>query len=522
MRSKMMTRGSLVALSCALAVAACTSNEPIDTSSGQRTAANAPTACADIVSLSLTNTTIETAETIEAGALGPTGPAAAASANLPAFCRVTGSIAPTADSDIKFELWLPTEENWNGKFMQTGNGGAAGSIMVSSLPERLARGYAVTNTDTGHTGGGGDFSWAFDHPEKVTDYQYRAVHELTVVGKAITTARYGRAPDMSYWYGCSTGGRQGLKEVQMYPDDYDAVVAGAPANNWASLQLHSIFYSNNLGENGLPLNKLRLLNEGAVSTCDSDDGVADGVISRPSLCEFDPVQIQCADGDAGATCLTPDEVAAARRLYDGPRLSDGTQVMPGPGFGSETAWAANASPAFQIGTSFMRNVVLKDLDWDPAALNLDVHYPMFEEWDQGRTKAMVPDISAFTERGGKLLMYHGTTDGLIAHDNTVNYYESVVDTMGEGAVADSVRFFSVPGMGHCAGGPGVSQIDWLSEMEEWVETGEAPDVIIGAKPGAGASAPAEFTRPLCAWPKYAQYDGSGDPTQAASFSCVTP
>ena len=202
------------------------------------TASAQPVQCEDLKSARIINTTITTAETVAAGAFKPQVPGfpglAADYTKLPAFCRVSGSIKPTADSDIRFDLWLPAE-GWNGRFMQTGNGVAAGSIVYSSLAEPLTRGYAVTHTDTGHQGAGDSFSWAVGHPEKLTDYAYRAVHELTVAGKAITTAYYGKAPEKSYWNGCSTGGRQGLKEAQRYPDDYDAIIAGAPASNWTAL-----------------------------------------------------------------------------------------------------------------------------------------------------------------------------------------------------------------------------------------------------------------------------------------------
>jgi len=214
----------------------------------------AGTACASLASRSFANTTIASAEVVAAGALsvpiaGPPGLAADYS-KLPSFCRVSGSIKPTADSDIRFEVWLPAER-WNGKFLQTGNGGAAGALVHASMAEPLSRGYAVAHTDTGHQGGLGDFGWAVGHPEKLIDYQYRAVHELTVVGKAITAAHYGEAPDKSYWNGCSTGGRQGLKEAQRYPEDYDAIVAGAPASNWSALMSLSVLIQRNLGPDGL-------------------------------------------------------------------------------------------------------------------------------------------------------------------------------------------------------------------------------------------------------------------------------
>jgi len=237
-------------------LSACSQREPAKTPAA---ATAVPKSCEQLAALALPSTTIASVAAVAAGAFESPAPAFGPGADfskLPAFCRVTGSIKPSADSDIRFEVWLPAE-GWNGKFMQTGNGGAAGSIVYTSLAEPLARGYAVANTDTGHQGGAGGFEWAMGHPEKVTDYAYRAVHELTVVGKAVTSARYGKSPERSYWNGCSTGGRQGLKEAQRFPDDYDAIVAGAPANNWSPLMAFSISVQRNLtGPDGLAVAKL--------------------------------------------------------------------------------------------------------------------------------------------------------------------------------------------------------------------------------------------------------------------------
>lgn len=333
----------------------------------------------------MANTTIVAAETVAAGTFEP--PASRCPglptdySTLPAFCRVIGSIKPSRDSDIRFELWLPAQ-NWNGKFMQTGNGGAAGSIVHSSLAEPLARGYAVANTDTGHRGAAGDFAWAAGHPERLTDYQYRAVHELTVAGKAITEARYGRAPERSYWNGCSTGGRQGLKEAQCFPEDYDAIVAGAPTNNWSPLMSLSVLIRRNQGPTGLGADKLDLLKESALAACDALDGVTDRVIAEPGRCNFDPSSIQCAR-DENRQCLSPDEAAAAKRIYAGLVTESGAVLMPGTGLGSEPAWAAYASPQFSIGTSYFRHVVMNDADWDPDTFDVDTDFERAEQIDGG-------------------------------------------------------------------------------------------------------------------------------------------
>jgi feruloyl esterase len=482
-------------------------------------AQTAPRSCAELARLALPNATIAT-ETVAAGSFkSPVPPFPGFTADftkLPEFCRVTGSIKPSADSDIRFEVWLPT--NWNGKFLQTGNGGAAGSIVYTSLAVPLAKGYAVANTDTGHRGAGGDFAWAVGHPEKVTDYAYRAVHELTVVGKAVTAARYGKAPSRSYWDGCSTGGRQGLKEAQRFPDDYDAIVAGAPANNWSALMSYSILTQRNLtGAGALGIDKLGLLKDAAIAACDGRDGITDRVITRPGACSFDPGALQCPAGQTGG-CLSVSEVAAARRIYAGVVSKSGTVIMPGTGPASEPLWGAYASPQFSIGTNYFRNLVAKDQKWDPATFDVDADLARAEAQDAGAAKAMEPDLGPFVARGGKLLIYHGTTDGLIPYGNSVNYYNSVVGSLGADRSRDSVALYLVPGMDHCAGGEGAFVVDWLSALETWDATGKPPAVIRGLRPAAGAAKP--FTRPICAYSQVPRYNGTGDHADAANWACV--
>jgi feruloyl esterase len=513
------------------ALAACDRNQPPKGPETPAASAAAPKSCEALAALALPNTAISGVESVAAGAFRSPVPSfggpGADFAKLPAFCRVMGSIKPTPDSDIRFEVWLPAE-GWNGKFMQTGNGGAAGSIVYGSLAEPLARGYAVTNTDTGHQGGGGDFAWAVGHPEKLTDYAYRAVHELTVVGKAVTAARYGKSPDRSYWNGCSTGGRQGLKEAQRFPDDYDAIVAGAPANNWSALMGFSILAQKNMtGTEGLSAGKLGVLTAAALAACDARDGVTDRVIAAPKLCMFDPASTQCAAGKTDG-CLTPPEVAAAKRIYAGVVTKSGTALMPGTGPASEQLWAAYASPQFSIGTSYFRSVVANDQSWDPATFDVDTDVARAEAQDGGAAKAMDPDLSAFFAHGGRLISYHGTADGLIPYGNSVNYFESVVAKLGADAVKDHAALYLVPGMSHCQGGEGASEVDWIGALEAFDRTGKPPSSIHAAHsgqqfapPGAPAPPPGKaFTRPVCPYPQLAKYKGQGDEADAASWECA--
>ena len=523
-----------IALSLAAAAALSACNRPESAkSSAPAASAKVATAksCDELAALALPSTTISGVESVAAGAFKSPAPSfggpPADFTKLPAFCRVMGSIKPAPDSDIRFEVWLPAE-GWNGKFMQTGNGGAAGSIVWGSLAEPLARGYAVANTDTGHQGAGGDFAWAVGHPDKLTDYAYRAVHELTVVGKAVTAARYGKSPDKSYWNGCSTGGRQGLKEAQRFPEDYDAIVAGAPAANWSALMGFSILAQKNMtGPDGLSAGKLGVLTAAALAACDARDGVTDRVIGAPKLCTFDPASTQCAAGKTEA-CLTPPEVAAAKRIYAGVVTKGGAVLMPGTGPASEQLWAAYASPQFGIGTSFFRSAIANDQSWDPETFDVDRDVARAEAQDGGAAKAMDPDLSAFFAHGGKLITYHGTADGLIPYGNTVNYYESVVAKLGADAVKDDAALYLVPGMSHCQGGEGASEIDWIGALEAFDRAGKPPSSIHAAHsaqqlgpPGAPAPPPGKaFTRPVCPYPQLAKYKGQGDEADAASWECA--
>lgn len=487
--------------------------------------------CEALKSVAVAHTEITSAETVAAGAFTLAAPEFGPSpdfSKLPAFCRVTGSIHPSADSDIRFELWLP-KQGWNGKFLQTGNGGAAGSIIRGSLAEPLSRGYAVANTDTGHQGGPGDFAWAVGHPEKMTDYAYRAVHELTVVGKSITETAYRKAPARSYWVGCSTGGRQGLKEAQRYPEDYNAIIAGAPASNWSPLLSLSILIQRNLtGPSGLAVDKLAVLTQAALRQCDAADGLKDHIISDPAKCAFDPATVQCQGGNT-QQCLSASEVAAARRIYRGVVNKSGQTLIPGTGPASELHWATYVSPHFRIGTNYFRNVVAHDPNWDPATFDVDVDVLRMEKVDAGALDAMNPDLRQFFAHGGKLITYHGTTDGIIPFGNSVNYYRSLVAKLGQDNVSNSARLYLVPGMEHCWGGEGAFVIDWLSALENWVENGKAPGALRGAHPavvpGAPGAPPAPskpFTRPVCAYPRVAKYNGTGDTADAANFACVSP
>jgi Tannase and feruloyl esterase len=269
-----------------------------------------------------------------------------------------------------------------------------------------------------------------------------------------------------------------------------------------------------------------VLKEAAIAQCDAADGVQDRVISEPARCAFDPASVRCRDGNT-KQCLSAAEVAAARRIYAGVVSTSGRTLMPGTGPGSEPLWGAYASPQFSIGTNYFRNVVAHDPDWEPATFNADADLARAERADGGAALAMDPDLSRFVAHGGKLITYHGTTDGLIPYRNSLNYYESVLNKLGPNKVKDGVRFYLVPGMDHCAGGEGAFLIDWLGALENWVEKSRAPGALpavhppfVLGPPGAPPSPSKPFTRPACVFPLVAKYKGTGNTADAANFSCV--
>ena len=484
---------------------------------------SAANTCEGMAKLALPNTTITLAQSVAAGEFAPPKPFSAfpmpGYKNLPAFCRVAAEIKPTKDSAIKIEVWMPLT-GWNGKFQGIGNGGWSGEIWYPFMGPALTGGYATASTDTGHEGSDSDASFALEHPEKVIDYGYRAVHEMTVQAKAIVAAFYGSEPRRSYWNGCSSGGRQGLKEAQRFPLDYDGIVAGAPANNWANLMAGGVWTAQaelKNPESFVPPSKYPQLRRAAVDACDGLDGLKDGLIQNPARCHFDPKVLQCKDGD-GPACLTSAQVEASRKIYAGatnPRT--GSQIFPGLEPGSELQWAFYASGEPPIVASYFKYLVFKNPKWDFRELNFDGDIALAEKIDKGTISATDANLQPFVKHGGKLILYHGWSDGLIAPQNTINYYNSVVAAMGgPEKVQNSIRLFMAPGMHHCFGGDGPSNFDAVTALDLWVEKGSAPDQIVASHAKAGT---VDRTRPLCPYPQVAEYRGSGSIDDAANFAC---
>lgn len=483
--------------------------------------------CESLASLKLPDTTITSAQSVAAGAFtmpaGGFAPSAISPKSLPAFCRVAATLRPSQDSDIKIEVWLPAA-GWNGKFQGVGNGGWTGSISYDALMAALQRGYASASTDTGHEGGVVDGSFALGHPEKVIDFGYRAVHEMTLEAKAIVAAYYDRRPRYSYWIGCSSGGKQGLKEAQRYPKDYDGIIAGAPANNWIHLMTSVVWLGAATHKDPagfIPPSKYRMLHDAVIQACDATDGLKDGLIDDPRQCHFDPKVLACPGADA-PTCLTTPQVEAARRIY-GPATNPrtGQAIFPGLEPGSERGWAfmAGGQEPSEIGMAEFRDIVYHDPNWDWRTFDFDQGVTLAEKVDDNIITASDPNLKQFFSHGGKLLMYHGWTDPLIAPENSINYFTSVLDKMGGASKTEnSIRLFMVPGMDHCGGGEGPNSFDSIGAMEQWVEKSNPPARIVASHSAAGR---VDRTRPLCAYPQVARYQGSRSIDDAANFVCTS-
>jgi feruloyl esterase len=441
--------------------------------------------------------------------------------SLPAFCRVAATLKPVSDSEIRIEVWMPAS-GWNGKLQSVGNGAWAGSISYPALGTALAAGYAAAGTDTGHTGNNAQF--AVGHPEKVVDFAYRAVHEMTGAAKAITAAYYGNGATRAYFNGCSTGGRQALAEAQRFPADYDGIVAGAPASYVTHLQAAQIWTAQASHQNEagyIPPSKYAFLHNAVLQACDAPDGVKDGVLEDPTRCHFDPEALACKDGD-GPSCLTPPQVEMARKAYAGPtNPRTGRQVFPGLEPGSELGWAMLSGPKpMSLAVEVYQYLVFQNPQWDYLKFDADTDVATAEKTVSAIMDSVDPNLKPFVGRGGKLIIYHGWSDPGIPPMSSVHYYSSVVETLGGAKKArDSVRLFMVPGMNHCRGGDGTDTFDAVAALDEWVVRAKAPDQILASHSTKGV---VDKTRPLCPYPEVAKYKGTGDTKDAVNFACKMP
>ncbi len=473
--------------------------------------------CEALKSMSVANVTITAAEDVPAGQVR-TG-RGGQTTMVPAHCRVAAVLQPSADSHIEMELWMPSE-NWNGKFLAVGNGGWAGNIETGAMATGLARGYATASNDTGHKGGSASF--VPGHPEKLIDFGYRSMHEMALKSKAIIQTFYSRQPQLSYYQGCSTGGRQGLMEAQRFPTDFDAIIAGAPVNNVVHLNIQSVARQVDMLREPariLPREKVTLLANAVMTACDGKDGVKDGIVSDPQACRFDPKVLLCTAGDAPG-CLTAAQVETAKRAWEPVKSRTGQMVYPGssPGFELGYRMPTPGRPVNPLFTDTPRYLGHQDANWDVMSFELDADLALAMK-NAAFIESTDPDLAKFKARGGRLLLYHGWADPGPAPQNTINYLTAVREKLG-GNQDDWMRLYLMPGVGHCAGGVGPDRADFLTAMEGWREKGEAPARITATRVADQQQGRAEMTRPLCPYPQMAKYTGTGSTDDAKNFVCA--
>lgn len=469
--------------------------------------AASPSQCTDLTSLSLSLTTITSATWNPAGA-------------LPEHCRVVGTIGP---GKIGFALQLPSD--WNGRFLHQGGGGYVGAIPNASAA--LALHYATAATDTGHTGSGIDASWALNNPQAVVDFGYRAIHVTTTTAKAVIAHYYGSSARRSYFSGCSRGGGQALMEVQRFPDDFDGVVAGAPAYHWTEFMMGFNWNARAVAAAPIPAQKLPLVSAAVLKQCDAVDGLVDGLVQDPRRCDFEPAVLRCSGADA-ADCLTSGQIETLREVWAGPATSTGKRISPGfvPGSEDNGGWDAwitggsiNPPLQFSFQDQFFRYIVFNNAAYNPFTFNFDTDQPKLAATG-ALLNATNADIGPFVRQGGKLLIYHGWNDHALSPLKTIQYYQRLQRAMGGGdddgaRVGRFARLFMVPGMHHCSGGPGPNTFDTLSAIVAWVEDGKAPSSMT-----ASGGAVAGRTRPLCPYPEVSRYTGHGSIDDAANFVCA--
>ena len=482
----------------------------------------------DIPTLPTMNPPNDSSATITSVSTGTTS-------NGVAYCLVKVLVPPA----INIWVGLPTGGAWNGRLQSEGGGGYAGSVGVAT--GSLSAGYVGIQTDTGHSGGSGTFGCTNNcsgnsaaNPgtpdvQLQTDFAYRSEHEMAVIGKQLAQAFYGQQPVFSYWNGCSTGGRQGMRMAQQFPADYNGILAGAPAFHWDRFQAYQIWPQMAMRiDAGGPVAgaKQTLATNAAIAACDAIDGVTDGVIGDPRQCTYNPVndptitKTTCTSADN--TCLTPGEASAIEKIWGGARNANGKVLWPGVERGAALSGLAGATP-FSIAVAQPRYWVYFDPTWDWTTLTYANYEQFFKDTMQTVNPLMAsenPDLSAFRNLGGKLVMWQGWADQLIMSEGSTTYYDAVANVMGGyAALQPWYRHFMAPGVGHCGGGVGPQPQNLFQAVVNWVENGAAPDTIVASKALTGGGTQ---TRPLCPYPKAAEYIGSGSTDDAANFTCAAP
>jgi feruloyl esterase len=509
--------------------------------------------CAGLLTAAIENAQV-TASVLVPGSLAPALDGTGSSL-LPTFCKVTAIATPVPGSLINIELWMPTAENWNGRFQAIGNGGYAGTgtvelAMAGAGMNALKQGFAVATTDMGTTPSNIlNADVLIGQPQRWIDWGSRATHLMTTVSKSLVTAFYGRGPEWSYFNGCSTGGQQGMMSAQRYPDDYDGILAGAPAAN--RTHLHTNFVTNYNALNATPNSRFtpasaRLLTDAVVKACAAKTGGIEGdeFLTDPRGCDFDPGVLQCTPSST-TDCLHADQVEAARKIYRGTRTASDALIFPGLAMGSEASAFVTQGLLHEPLFASLFKWVFGPM-WTSAGYDFDSNTDVVDSVLAGILNANNPSLDAFKSRGGKLLRYHGWADDAIPPQDSINAYKSTIAHESQKSpgralqrTQDYYRLFMVPGLLHCEGGPGPSAFgqkdvgvaqplsadasrNAMIALQRWVEGGTAPERLVATKyveddPAKGV----QMTRPLCVYPKVARYKGAGPTNDESSFSCET-
>jgi feruloyl esterase len=498
-------------------------------------------------------TTVQSVEFVPAGSFKP--PVGGALNNMPAFCRIVANVSVVPTSNVGVEIWLPTS-GWNGKFQSIGTHGFGGQLYYADMASQLRRGYAISSSDIGHrlpaARGAGEFfvQWAYGHPQVIIDYAWRATHTQTIVSKAAITAYYGQPPRYSYFNGCSKGGSQGLQEAQMFPNDYDGIIAGGAVANFSGatawhLWLAQVFFGNS-GIAGDPHyidpKKFPLITAAVLKACDKLDGVADGVLSDPRRCAWSPDELVCKAGQDVSQCLTPTQAAALKTAYAPLRDPVSQKII----YRGATKSGENANFRGQtggpdpvgFGLAFYKAFVYEDPNWDWHTMDYSKSVQFAQTVNELYHFDIASDMSEFRKSRSKLIEYEGWLDNNFGPATFVDRYEQVGQISG-GVQQDYHRLFMVPGMMHCGGTDGATVIgalgfstpppvldadhDLVSALEAWVEHGIAPNRLIATKyVGGDAAKGIAFQRPLCPYPQAARYKGAGNSNDASSFVCALP